>query len=319
VWFTLAFLAALEGIDEIVGLPGPDAFYEGWLHGIVLTAAAVLCLVRAYREPLGRGAWLAFGIGLACWAVGDVVWSILWEGDPDPPYPTIADPLWLAWYPFTVAGLWMLIRLRVVDFELHRWMDGLAVMLIVLIPAYALLLQPVAEETNDTTAATIVDFSYPVLDILLVGAILGIYGLLDWRPTKMWLALGFGIGLIAVSDALSAVDQARHDSFQGDLGAPFTIGALVIAVCAWHSSHHPHRHVESRGWRAIALPLAAQFLAAAIQVYGLFAELGAVERIATLFVLAIVSIQIIATRPRDDEATAEAESVEVEDVHAGGG
>jgi peptidoglycan/LPS O-acetylase OafA/YrhL len=302
LWLALAFLAALEGIDELFDLPGADALYEGWIHGVVLISAAALCLFRAHREPLGRGAWLAFGLGLACWAIGDVVWSVLWENDPDPPYPTIADLLWLAWYPFTVAGLWLLVRLRVVDFELHRWMDGLAVMLTVLIPAFAILLQPVAEETDDTTLATIVDFSYPVLDILLVGAILGIYGLLDWRPTRMWLALGFGIAVIAVSDAWSAVDQARDDTSQGDFGVLFIVGALIIAFCAWHSSPHPHRHVESRGWRAIALPLAAQALAAAIQVYGLFAELGVIERIATLFVLAIVSVQIIATRPRGDEA-----------------
>jgi hypothetical protein len=328
LWVALAFLAALEGLDDLFDLPGADAVYEGWVHGTVLTAAAVLCLVRAHREPLGRAAWLAFGIGLACWAIGDVVWSVIWEGDQNPPYPTFADVLWLAWYPFTAFGLWLLIRLRVVDFELHRWMDGLAVMLTVLIPAFAILLQPVAEETNDTTLATIVDFSYPVLDILLVGAILGIYGLLDWRPTGMWLALGFGIGVIAISDAWSAVDQARDDQAQGGFGVTFLVGALIIALCAWHSSPHPHEHVESRGWRAIALPLAAQALAAAIQVYGLFDELGVIERVATLFVLAIVSVQIIATRPRDDAAAeddaaeapaASARRADVEDVHAPGG
>lgn len=322
LWVGLAILAALEGLNGLVDLPGADALYEGWIHGAVLVSAAVLCLIRAHREPLGRGAWLAFGLGLACWAVGDVVWSILWENNADPPYPTVADLLWLAWYPFTVVGLWQLIRLRVVDFELHRWMDGLAVMLTVLIPAFTLILQPVAEETSDTTLAAIVDFSYPILDILLVGAILGIYGLLDWRPTRMWLALGFGIALIAVSDVWSAVDQARDDQSQGDFGVTFILGALIIAFCAWHASPHPHAHRESHGWRAIALPLAAQAVAAAIQVYGLFAELGIIERFATLGVLAIVSLQIIATRPRSD---AEGEErlgdvdVDVEDVGAPGG
>jgi hypothetical protein len=305
LWGVLAFLAALEGLDELFDLPGADAIYEGWIHGVVLLSAATLCLVRAHYEPLGRAAWLAFGLGLACWALGDVVWSVLWENTAEPPYPTIADLLWVAWYPFTVAGLWLLIRLRVVDFELHRWMDGLAVMLTVLIPAFAILLQPVAEETNDSTLATIVDFSYPVLDILLMGAILGIYGLLDWRPSRMWLALGVGIGLIAISDAWSAVDQARDDTTQGDFGVIFIVGALIIAFCAWHSSPHPHVHRESHGWRAIALPLAAQAVAAAIQVYGLFAELGIIERFATLGVLAIVTLQIVATRPRRD-ADAEA-------------
>ncbi|MCW3008382.1 MAG: putative signaling protein [Solirubrobacterales bacterium] len=299
-WTILALLAAAEGLNEIFDLPGRNALYEGWVHDVVIVCAAVLCLLRARHEPLGRSAWLAFGLGLSCWALGDVLWSILYEGQANPPYPTVCDLFWLAWYPFTAVGMALLVRLRVVGFELHRWMDGLAVMLIVLIPGFALLLQPVAEHTDDTTLATIVDFSYPILDVVLLGAMLGIYGLLDWRPTKMWLALGAGCTLIVISDAWFAVDQARDDTTQGEFGVTLTIGALIIAFAAWRSSPHPHLHRESHGWRAIALPLAAQLLAGAIQVYGLFEELGVTERIVTLLVLFIVSVQIIVTRPRLD-------------------
>ena len=46
------------------------------------------------------------------------------------------------------------------------------------------------------------------------------------------------------------------------------------------------------------LPLAAQALAAAIQVYGIFHELGDTERLVTLFVLAVSMVQIIVARPR---------------------
>jgi hypothetical protein len=47
------------------------------------------------------------------------------------------------------------------------------------------------------------------------------------------------------------------------------------------------------------LPLLAQALAASIQVYGLFfGDLGHSERILTLIVLAIASVQIIVARPR---------------------
>jgi hypothetical protein len=56
--------------------------------------------------------------------------------------------------------------------------------------------------------------------------------------------------------------------------------------------------MEMSGWRAIALPLAAQGFAAAIQVYGFFYEIPRSERIFTLIVLLISMVQIVVTRPR---------------------
>jgi hypothetical protein len=175
-------------------------------------------------------------------------------------------------------------------------MDGIAVVLIVLIPGFAWVVRPVGDATHDSTLATIVDFSYPILDVVLVGALLGVYGLLAWRPGRVWLALGFGCALIAVSDAGYAVQQARQD-FDGDWGFTLTVGAIAIAYAAWISAAEAE-HREAYGWRAIALAVAAQVLAAAIQVYGLFHELGSSERIVTLAILAIATTQIIITRPR---------------------
>jgi hypothetical protein len=295
VWIVLAGLTALEGLHELVGLGG-HAMLDNWVHNFVVAAAGGLCVARAVHEPRGRMAWVSFGAALLCWALGDLVWSVLYGGRTEPPYPTVADLLWLAWYPLCALGIACLIRARVHGFELHRWMDGLAVMLIVLIPGFVFVLQPVAEQTDNSTLASIVDFSYPILDVVLLGALLGVYGLLAWRPGRMWLVLGLGLALIAVSDAAAAVDQARDETV-GDWVATWTAGALLIAYAAWLSTSE-HVHAEVYGWRAIALAVAAQLLAGAIQVYGMFDEVGQSERVVTLAVLAIATTQIIVTRPR---------------------
>ena len=52
--------------------------------------------------------------------------------NPNLPYPSFADVFWLAWYPLAAVGSLFLIRVRVPQFELHRWMDGIAVTLLVL-------------------------------------------------------------------------------------------------------------------------------------------------------------------------------------------
>jgi uncharacterized membrane protein (DUF106 family) len=295
VWVALGIATGVQGLDELTGVGGV-AHLDDWLHNAVVAAAAALCLVRAAYEPGGRVGWAAFGAALACWATGDLLWSVLYGADARPPYPTVADVLWLAWYPLGAVGLAGLIRTRVHGFELHRWMDGLAVMLIVIIPGSVFVVQPVAQETDNGTLASSVDFSYPILDVLLLGALLGVYGLLAWRPGRMWLVLGLGLALITVSDAASAVAQARDVSV-GDWDFTWTAGALLIAAAAWVSGPG-HTHAEVYGWRAIALAVAAQVLAGVIQVYGLFHEIGPSERFVTLAVLAIATTQIILSRPR---------------------
>jgi hypothetical protein len=298
----LALLVVAEAAADLFGAGG--RLFDDWVHDFVLVAAAALCLLRgASRAPM-RSAWLWLGAGLASWAVGSVVWSVLYAGDPDPPYPSVADVLWLAWYPLTAAGIALLIRARVPRFELHRWMDGVAVMLIVLTLGAGLFLQPVVDETGHSAFTTIVDFSYPILDMLVIGAILGVYGLLGWKPGRIWLLLGAGCVVMGLADATFAVQEARGSLVDDDYDFVWTAGAVAIAIAAWTTGAPPSEHEEVYGWRAVALPLAAQVLAAGIQVLGLFVDLGPSERIVTLAVLAIATAQIVITRPRPPAASA---------------
>jgi len=51
-------------------------------------------------------------------------------------------------------------------------------------------------------------------------------------------------------------------------------------------------------WSAIALAVAAQALAVSIQTYAIFDETPRSERILTVIVLVIATIQIVVSRPR---------------------
>jgi hypothetical protein len=294
VWCVLGLLVAAEAAVDVLGHGG--VLFDDWVHDGVLVAAAALCLARGATHTTHRSAWLWLGGGLACWAAGSVLWSVLFAHSADPPYPSVADAGWLAWYPLTAVGIALLIRDRVPRFELHRWMDGVAVMLIVLTLGAGLFIQPVADDSGRSLAATMIDFSYPILDMLLIGAILGVFGLLGWKPGRIWLLLGAGCVVMGLADATFAVQDARSAVVDDDYDFVWTAGALAIAFAAWTSGAPPEHH-EVYGWRAIALPLAAQLLAAGIQVLGLFVDLGPSERVVTLAVLAIATAQIVITRP----------------------
>jgi hypothetical protein len=300
VWIFLVAILVGEAAHEVFGLPGPYALYEDWFHASIVVASALLCLARAAYEPRGRGAWLSLGLGLAFWGSGTVLWDILYEANPNPPYPSPADVLWLAWYPFTALGIGLLIRARVTRFELHRWMDGLAVMLLVFAACFPLILQPAEHYLHHSELGAIVDFGYPVLDTLLLGAILGVFGLLSWRPGKVWLLLGLGILINAGADAAFAVQQAHGIGNDDHYSFLWAAGALLIGYAAWVAAPHTHQHVEMFGWQAIALPLVAQLLAVGLQACSVFLPVWdtKTDRIITLVVLVIATFQIILARPR---------------------
>ncbi len=301
VWGALVVLMLLEAADELSGAGGPAAPAGTWVHDAVIAASALVILARVVIDPRSRRAWLAIGLAMTTWGVASIAWTSVYGGQVRVPYPTFADALWLSWYPLMAAGIFYLIRDSLPRFEVHRWMDGFAVILVVLIAGFAVVVNPVTDHEMQGTVAKVVDFSYPVLDLLIAGTVIGVYVVLAWRPTRMWIRFGLGTLIITIGDAAFAVQEARGIAIDERYDFVLTLGAVVIASAAWvRGSEVAQERPPITGLRAVALPLLAQAIAAAIQVYGLFGSLGASERVLTLAVLIVSSVQIVLTRPRPE-------------------
>ncbi len=296
----MAVLVALYAAQQGLGLGGRgvDRLFDDWINNVLLWCAALACLGGALRASRSRTAWLLVALALASWAIGDTIWSIRFGDAAAPPLTSISDVFWLAWYPLIVAALALLVRDRVPGFELHRWIDGVAVMLLLATPWVALFLQPVAEHSSATGLAVVLNFAYPLGDAVLVGAILGVFALMAWHPGRMWLALGIALTVMGVADAISSVQALAHSHDRGVYDAAWAGSAILVAYAAWQP--HPGRleRREVTGWRAIALALTAQAIAVSIQIYAIFDEIPRSERILTVIVLMIVTIQIVVSRPR---------------------
>jgi hypothetical protein len=307
IWPLLGIAVLLYAAHEDLGLggSGTDTFFKQWVNDGLLWAAAAGCLAGALRSTKSRVAWILVAVALASWAIGDTIWSVRFNDVTNPPLTSISDVFWLSWYPLVIAALALLVRDRVPAFELHRWIDGVVVMLIVATPWVALFLEPVSEHASASALADAVDFAYPLGDAVVFGATLGVFALMGWRPGRMWLILGLGLTATGVADAIYSVQALGHSFHQGGVyDAVWAGGAVLVAYAAWQP--HPGR-LEARevtGWPAIALPLAAQALAAAIQVYGFFHEIPRSERVLTLIVLLIAMVQIVVTRPRPQKRPA---------------
>lgn len=273
-----------------------EEFATDWVHTAVILMAAVLCWWRAASEPAARGAWLAFGAAIALFGVGEGI-SVAYGSD-SLPIPSAADAFWLLWYPFAIVGIALLVRHRVPRFELHRWVDGLAIVLLVAIPGVGLVLEPVLEESAESGAAEVLGFLYPLADLMLIGAVLGILPLHGWRPGRIWPILGVALILVAGADVAYYVDIAEEGYAPGVLDPFWSAGVLLVALAAWQAPDRPGQEPELLGWKAVALPVGVQAVAVAIQIYALNHELPESERILTVAVLLLAMVQIIASRPR---------------------
>jgi hypothetical protein len=306
----VAFLVLLAAVGALavhglVGLGGArvHTVLDEWLSCTAEWLAALLCLIGARRSERNRVAWTLVAVAIVLWALGDTIWSI--RGEPDAT-ATISDLFWLSWYPLLIAALILLVRDRVPRFELHRWIDGIIVMLVVVTPWVALFLQPAADHAHDSAAVATVDFAYPLGDAILVGATLGVLALMGWRTAPMWYALVLAFVALGLADAVYSVDALGHTYSSDTVFDALWLGGLVlIAYAAWLPHPGTRDSVDLYGWRAIALPVAAQVFAVALQVYGLFFEVPVAERVLTIVVLLIAIVQVIVSRPRAPDDLAE--------------
>ena len=100
---------------------GLDDFFDEYVYTGLIVAAGAICLVRGFTVPEERAAWLVMGAGLSAWAAGEITWAVMLANDPNPPYPSVADLLYLAFYPASYCALLLLARSRTDSFRSSLW------------------------------------------------------------------------------------------------------------------------------------------------------------------------------------------------------
>ena len=93
-----------------------------------------------------RARWLSLGAGLLCLFAGELYYTLHLSHLADPPYPSLADGLYLAFYPAGYAALVLFAPRASRQLRASLWLDGLVSSLAVAALAAALLLQPIVVE-----------------------------------------------------------------------------------------------------------------------------------------------------------------------------
>jgi hypothetical protein len=300
----LLALVVTDAAHELLGLGGSghSSLIDTDFADAVIGTTGLFILARGLSSPR-EWAWILFGVANLAWFAGDVLWAAEYSGRAHQPATSVADVFWLAWYPLGLAGMAALVRSRLRNFDLPRWIDGIALALLVATPGVALALQPAIEASHRTLLDHIVTIAYPALDILLLGAAVGVLALGGWRPGRVWYLLAIGLAGWVVVDAVYSV-QSVKGNYEADVyDWLWPAGALLLAYAAWQPRKVVRVH-RITGWAAVILPLCCQLVAVGIQIWGLVADLGISERIMGIAVLVLVIVQLFAGRPRGAPETA---------------
>jgi diguanylate cyclase (GGDEF)-like protein len=160
----------------------------------------------------------------------------------------------------------LLVRRRIGRFDAGLWVDGLLGALTMAAVSAAVVLPPIIDMGEGTSAAIATNLAYPVGDTLVVAFVIGVIALTGWRPGRMWVLLAVGFALSAVADSWYLYEIAVDGVPPGILDSLWPLSALVIAAAAW-SPQSGGRRGRLEGYRMLTMPTFFMVAALVLLVY----------------------------------------------------
>jgi two-component system, cell cycle response regulator len=269
-----------DGVGALVDVP---------LYTALEFSAALFCLARAVLRPNDRWAWLAVGLGIACFALGDAYFSFVLVHQDPIPYPSLADAGYIGLYPLVYLGLGLLLRGRTLQENRSFWLDGVIAGLTVGALGAALLFSTIIDTTGGAALTVATNLAYPLGDLGLLVIVLATLGLTGWQIDRVWGCALAGCVLFAVTDTAYLYQTAQGTYVQSTvLDSGWPAGLLLFAFAAWQPKRVVvHRQLE--GARMLAVPVGFGLLGLGLLVYDHFNRLNTTALVlSTLALLAVI-------------------------------
>ena len=314
----LAGLLAFYAVVILAGLGGEpleDAVGR-WVYDAVVVGAALVALARPALFGAERRAWLALGVGLLLWALGQTYYSVVLYYASPAPFPSPADILFLAFYPATYLALVLLLRARAPHLDPLAWVDGLIGALAVAGIAAALIFPPVLDALGGAPFGVAVSLAYPCFDLVLLGLISGAFAASRWRTDGTWLLIAVALLLFAACDVvyLSVLGQSTTALNVASVGWPLAL--LLLAAAAWLPEGRSAGSAPAEG-RRIAVPIAMGVVGIGLLGAGSFVSIGPVAVGCGVACLAAVLVRLAITFDQNTRILAITETKAVTDALTG--
>jgi two-component system, cell cycle response regulator len=318
--FTLVTGAGLAAYGAHVvfgfGGEGSEGFFQDWLYNALVLSAAVSCLVRGILSRVERARWLSLGAGLLCLFGGELYYTLHLSRLADPPYPSLADGLYLAFYPAGYAALVLFAPRASRQLRASLWLDGLVSSLAVAALAAALLLQPIVASTGGDRLEVATTLAYPLGDVTLLVFVVGLLALNAWKPSRSWTLIAGGLATMAVADGIFLLQSANGTYVEGQaLDALWPAAALLLGHAAWQPSARAATRLE--GWRLLAMPALFALMPVGLLVYGNLQPMNTPALVLAAAALVVAVVRMAYAFSNTLRVTAEATTAALTDALTG--
>jgi len=238
VWFTTG---RISYVFNLIGLASP---------------LLILVALRIWR-PRHRLPWVMFAIGLFVFIAGDVVsynyetlfnarFPSLFPLDADGfvPFPGWADALYLAVYVFMIAGVIMLIHARTPGRDRASLVDALMLSIGLGTISWVLLISPQIFVDDVTIPIKLTSMAYPMMDVLLLAAVIRLAVGAGRKPTSFWLMATAIVGLFATDAVYGWMNLYTAEGYQPGSG-PLEAGWMAFYVLFGATALHPSMRLLS--------------------------------------------------------------------------
>ncbi len=205
-----------------------DALYVafGAIGALAIAAGAVRNLDGSARRP-----WFLLAAAQAAFSIGDGVLNFYPNvTGHDAPFPSLADIVYLAGYPFLGASIYLLVRRLTSAEGRFVYIDAALMTGAFALVQWVFLIQPYVHRTDETVYARVVLMAYPAMDILLLGVLARFFTAPGWRSSAYVLLIAAVLLLIA-ADEIYLSDINAYVSGQWS-DALWLLSYLLFAVTA---------------------------------------------------------------------------------------
>ena len=290
-----AWLVACElhGLGVALGAIG-----SGEMAALPMMAiGAALCIARGIIRPRERAAWIVIGLAVLAWTLGELYFTAVLWSDASPPVPSLADAGYLSLPPLIILGVVLLTASRVRGLPRMVFVDGVIAGLAVGAMSAAIVFKPVLDTLHGLSISAITNFAYPVLDMIMLGVLIGLIAMDGRRVDRRLAVLALGVLCFWAADTIYLIKVAAGTWVSG---GPFDPGWWTIAECAAIAAWmDPDRALAARRLTSrrasIRIPVAFALVAIVVLVAGSFTVITLPAVVLASTALVAVLVRLILT------------------------
>ena len=300
----LSLFASVAAFAATVALrdhTGTSVVLDAGVYNVPFAVSIAVLLARARADPEQGASFRLLALGLGLFTAGNLVSTIVWNDDANPPYPSIADALWLSWYALAFAAIHKLVRVRVRRVQTALVLDSAIVGLTTSALASAFIFRDVLGQADGDFAQVATNLAYPIADLMLLALLAGTVLLTGLRVDRGMATMCGGIVLFVVADSIFLLEDAGGGYVEGGpLDILWPSAVALIAASSLLPVTRPKTVPPDRP-RWLAIPVPAGLGAWAIIVANAFVELPWPAVVFAAFaLLAVLARALVAVRERGE-------------------